>query len=245
MTTPPNNPARRPLIGVTTDREDAGEKYSSWFNYAKAVELAGGLPVLLPYKSDVSLAPMYFDRIDGLLLTGGSDLDPALFGETYNPNAHPIDPDRQRFELALLTEVELCRTPALGVCLGSQVMNVHRGGSLHQYLPELDRAGAIEHRKMSETVTRHAVQVDSASRLGAVIGGPTLSVNSYHKQAVNRLGRGLRVIATAPDGVIEGIEDASLPLFAAVQWHPERLLDEPGQLAPFQLLVDTASRRGE
>ena len=233
----------RPVIGVTLDRVDDKEQYLSTFTYAEAVIKAGGLPFLLPYKADLALIPLYVDQLDGMLFTGGSDLDPAAWGETYHPGTHPIDPDRQTFEMALLTEVERRRMPALGVCLGSQLMNVHRGGSLHQFLPELPRDGALEHRYVNEQLLRHDVTIDTASRLGSAIGGPVVSVNTYHKQAVNRLGHGLKIIATAPDGIIEGFEDDSLPLYAAVQWHPERLMDEPAHVAPFKLLVDVASRQ--
>ena len=232
---------KRPVIGVTVDRSDK-EQYQSPFTYAEAVIKAGGLPMLLPYKADLALVPAYVAELDGMLFTGGPDLDPAVYGETYHPGTSPIDPDRQKFETALLAEVERRRMPALGVCLGSQLMNIHRGGSLHQFLPDLARDGALEHRYINENLLRHDVTVDTQTRLGRLIGGPVVSVNTYHKQAVNRLGRGLKVIATAPDGVIEGFEDATLPLYAAVQWHPERLTDEAAHLAPFKLLVDVASR---
>ena len=237
-----NAKSSRPVIGVTLDRRDDKEQYMSPFTYAEAVIKAGGLPFLLPYRADLALVPEYLDQLDGMLFTGGSDLDPAVWGETYHPGTSPIDPDRQKFEMALLTEVERRRMPVLGVCLGSQLMNVHRGGSLHQFLPELQRENALEHRFINDNLLRHEVTVDTSSRLGRAIGGPVVSVNTYHKQAVNRLGQGLKVIATAPDGVIEGFEDDTLPLYAAVQWHPERLSDESAHLAPFKLLVEVASR---
>ena len=231
----------RPVIGITVDRCDTAERYESPFTYAKAIELAGGLPVLLPFKADVALVGAYLDLCQGLLLSGGPDLDPAAYGtESFHPKAEPIDPDRQRFEMALLGEVERRRTPVLGVCLGSQVMNVYRGGSLHQFLPEVDRPEALEHRKVGTEVKRHPAAVDVSTNLGAAIGTADLSVNTYHKQAVRQLGRGLRVVATAPDGIIEGFEDPTLPLFAAVQWHPERLAAEKEHLAVFRLLVERA-----
>jgi putative glutamine amidotransferase len=228
---------RRPRIGITVDYTDEPTgRYESPFTYAKAIEQAGGLPLLLPYKTDLSLIPQYVDLIDGMLFSGGADLDPALYGETYHPKAQPIDPDRQKFEFALLAEVEKRRTPVLGVCLGSQVMNVYRGGSLNQFLPDLGKD--LEHRKVGPEPTRHPVQVDTTSDLGKAIGQSNVSVNTYHKQSVKKLGKGLRVIATAPDGVIEGFEDPTFPLFAAVQWHPERLVSEAEHLAPFKLLVE-------
>jgi putative glutamine amidotransferase len=135
--------------------------------------------------------------------------------------------------------------PALGVCMGSQLMNVHRGGSMIQFLPDHDRPGAIEHRRLPHREpARHPVKIDTESQLGRAIapGKREVSVNTYHKQGIKTIGRGLRVVATAPDGIIEAFEDPTLPLFAAVQWHPERLLDEPEHLAPFHLLVEKAKK---
>ncbi|MDQ3440526.1 MAG: gamma-glutamyl-gamma-aminobutyrate hydrolase family protein, partial [Planctomycetota bacterium] len=167
-----------------------------------------------------------------------NDLDPSLYcDENWHPEAAKSEPARQCFELALGAEVEKRRMPTLGVCLGSQVMNVYRGGSLIQFLP--DEVKDIEHRCLDKSCPpRHAVKVDTESQLGRAIGKRDVSVNTYHKQAIRKIGRGLRVVATAPDGVIEGYEDPTYPLFAAVQWHPERLLDEAEHLAPFKLLVD-------
>jgi putative glutamine amidotransferase len=229
---------KRPVIGITVDSCDDGTKYESPVPYARAVEMAGGLPILFPFRTAAALVPAFVDLIDGMLFSGGNDLDPALYGEHWHPKTSPIDPGRQEFELAMLAEVERRRTPILGICLGSQLMNVHRGGSLHQFLPDLAGADPIEHRKVDPILKRHPVRLDPESAIGRVIGKTEVSVNTYHKQAVNRLGRGLRVIATAPDGVIEGFEDPSFPLYAAVQWHPERLADEPDHLAPFKLLVE-------
>jgi putative glutamine amidotransferase len=234
----------RPIIGITIDQHDKPELYESPMDYSKSVELAGGLPLLLPYRSDLSLIPQFVDLLDGLLFTGGDDLDPSLFDEARHPKAVAVDPLRQEFELALLAEVEKRRMPALGVCMGSQLMNVYRGGSLHQFLPDVDRDSALEHRKVGENLLRHDVEIDLNSKIGKAIGKPRISVNTYHKQSANRIGRGLKVIATAPDGVVEGLEDPSFPLFGAIQWHPERLSTEPEHLAPFKLLVQTAKSGG-
>lgn len=234
----------RPRIGITVDTADKRDQYESPFAYSAAVEHAGGLPLLIPYRIDLSLIPQIVDLCHGFLFSGGNDLDPALYGERYHAKAEPIDPPRQSFEMALLAEVEKRRLPALGICLGSQLMNTYRGGSLHQFLPELERNGPLEHRKLDEPSRRHAVSLDLSTRLGQVIGRgrAEISANTSHKQSVRQLGRNLRVIATAPDGVIEGFEDPSFPLFAAVQWHPERLHEEPEHLAPFQLLVQEAAK---
>jgi putative glutamine amidotransferase len=230
--------SKRPVIGVTVDNVDDAPRYMSTYTYAEAVERAGGLPILLPFRVDVGMIPQYVDMCDGLLFTGGNDLDPGLYcAECWHPKTVKVEPARQRFELALVAEVERRRMPALGVCFGSQVMNVHRGGSLIQFLP--DEYKDIEHRCIDKNAPpRHPVTVDTDTQLGRAIGKRDVSVNTYHKQAIRKIGKGLRVVATAPDGVIEGYEDPTFPLFAAVQWHPERLLDEPEHLAPFELLVE-------
>jgi len=226
------------------DYGDKPKQYMLPYDYTTSVERAGGLPWPLPFKSDLSLIPEFVDRLDGILFSGGDDLDPALFGETRHPNAEPIDPDRQRFELALIAEVEKRRMPALGICLGCQLMNVHRGGSLNQFLPDQQRDEALEHRRLApgDSTRRHAVKLEPGTRLAAAIGKGEISVNTRHKQSVNRTGKGLRVIAKAPDGVVEAIEDPSHPFFMAVQWHPENLSNEPEHLAPFKLLVEHARK---
>ncbi len=231
-----------PAIGVTMDRSDRSGRYELQCNYTAAIEKAGGLPWAIPYRTDQRLIPQIVDRLDGILFTGGDDLDPALYGQPWHPQAIRIDPERQRFELALLAEVEKRRLPALGICLGSQLMNVHRGGSLHQFLPDVARDVALEHRKLDRDEPRHAVALQSGSILACILGRTEMQVNTYHKQAIDRVGRGLRVIATAPDGVIEGLEDPAMPLFLAIQWHPERLCHEPDHLAIFKLLVDRSRR---
>lgn len=234
----------RPRIGITVDTHDSPGQYESPMAYATAVEKAGGLPLLLPYRSDLTLIPQYVEALNGILFSGGNDLDPSLYGETYHPRAEPIDPLRQRFEMALLQEVERRRLPALGICLGSQLMNVYRGGSLYQFLPELDLKPSIEHRKVADVAPRHEVELRPESLVAEALGKSAVNANSSHKQAVRKVGKGLRIIGMSPDGVVEGIEDPSFPLFLGVQWHPERLADEEDHLKLFRLLVDKASERG-
>jgi putative glutamine amidotransferase len=235
---------RRPVIGITMDHKDDGSAYMLTFDYARSIEAAGGLPFAIPYKTHPALIPQYVDLVDGVLFTGGNDLDPAAYGQDWHPKAQRIDPDRQQFEMALLAEVERRRTPVLGVCLGSQVMNVYRGGSLVQFLPDQDRDGALEHRKLNDDARRHPVRIEPGTVLAEAIGRPEIVANTRHKQAVATLGRGLRANAYAPDGVIEGIEDPTMPLFLAVQWHPENLSrSQPEHLAPFKLLVERAAQK--
>ena len=224
-----------------SDSADKPGKYALNFEYTRAIELAGGMPFPIPFLLDRQLIPELLDRVDGLLFTGGDDLNPSRFNQTLHPKAIPVHPHREDFEFALLEQAELKRIPLLGICMGCQVLNVHRGGDLHQFLPDLTRHNPIEHRKADRQQPRHHVTVDLSTRLGSVIDQKDLSVNTYHKQAIGKLGKGLQVVAMSPDGIIEAIEDPEYPLFAAVQWHPERLTDEPPHLRLFQMLVKASA----
>jgi putative glutamine amidotransferase len=237
---------KRPVIGITMDHRNEGGSYLLNFDYPKAVEAAGGLPLGIPYTADHSLIPQILDALDGVLFTGGNDLDPKLYGQEWHPKAVPVDPARQNFELALLAEVERRRLPVLAICLGCQLFNVFRGGTLHQFLPDIN--ARQDHRRAAEgePIRRHGIRIEPDSALGKAIRKSEISANTYHKQAVDKVGRGLRVTAISDDGIVEGLEDPTLPLFAAVQWHPERLVDEAEHLAPFRMLVEKAagSQRG-
>ena len=122
-------------------------------------------------------------------------------------------------------------------------MNVDRGGSLFQFLPDLSRDSALEHRKLNDDGRRHLVRIEPGTVLREAIGKDEIIANTRHKQAIDRVGHGLKIAARAPDGVVEGIEDPTMPLFLGVQWHPENLSDQPEHLAPFRLLVEKAKSR--
>lgn len=240
----------RPVIGITVDHNSrpvpgGGVEHTQYLlphHYGIAVEKAGGLPILLPYRTDLSLVPCYADLCAGFVFSGGNDYDPASFGEPRHPQAVPVDPARERFERALLAEIERRNRPVLGICGGCQLMNLHRGGSLHQFLPDLRLDAMLEHRRLSieEWARRHDVQVRRDSALARVLDADRVAANTSHKQAVHRLGRGLELSAAAPDGIVEGIEDPLRPFYIGVQWHPERQHDEPQHLRLFESLVRAA-----
>lgn len=230
-----------PVIGITRDAgAKPGPTESSFDYYASSVQKAGGTPLPIHYRDDLSGVSAVLDGLDGILFSGGNDLDPALYGQKWHPMAKPVDPRRQQWELALLAEADARCMPILGICLGCQLLNVHRGGSLIQFLPDFSRPEPIEHRKVHDVPLRHYVTIESNSILAQAIGKERISVNTYHKQAVDRVGRNLRITARATDNVIEAIEDASMLLFLGVQWHPERISDEPEHRAIFELLVRKA-----
>ncbi len=233
----------KPIIGLTRDSDGSPKSTDDRFVfYSQSVERAGGTPRSIFFRDCLEDVEKELDQVDGILLIGGDDLDPALYGQTWHPKAQPLDPRRQRWELALIAAADRRRMPTLGICLGCQVMNVHRGGSLHQFLPDLPRENPLEHRKVDGVLRRHDVTIDANSRLAREIGKTQVNVNTYHKQAIDRVGRGLVVTARATDGVVEAIEDPSMPLFVGVQWHPERISDEPEHLAIFRMLVEATAR---
>jgi putative glutamine amidotransferase len=243
----------RPLIGVTTSEmrqprrtnplpegDPPQPEMALGIVYARAVERAGGLPVVLPPLADDAV-PALVDRLAGVCLSGGPDLDPAAYGADPHPQLGAIEPSLDHFEVAVARRADALGIPALGICRGAQALNVARGGTLHQHLPDVTD-GSIAHRQTeSGRRTTHTVDVARGSRLAAIVGAGELDVNSFHHQAVAELGRGLRAVAWAPDGVIEGIEGDGDALYLGVQWHVETLVDRPRHAALFDALVAAAA----
>jgi putative glutamine amidotransferase len=212
----------RPVVGITTYVEQAS--WGAWqldaalipFMYVQALERAGARPLLVPPSEDGVEETL--DALDGLLFSGGSDLDPETYGAEAHPQTNGVRTDRDRAELALL-EAALARDmPVLAVCRGSQVLNVARGGDIVQHLPEV--VGDEKHRAVLGTFSEHPVRIEDDSRLGTLLG-ERAPVKSHHHQGLGRLGSGLRGVAWADDGTIEGVEDPSLRFALGVLWHPE------------------------
>ncbi|MFQ5894702.1 MAG: gamma-glutamyl-gamma-aminobutyrate hydrolase family protein [Nitrospinota bacterium] len=225
-----------PRIGITCDLKLRGipesrSKQEIHFlkgDYVRAVLSAGGLPILVPAQEDLEAAPEVLDALDGLLISGaGDDLEPSLYGEEVLPACGPLNPKRGRFELALAREAMARDLPLLGICGGTQVLNVAAGGSLYQDIPS-QIAGSLPHRPEGEAdFTYHGAEVESGSFLAELMGAARVRVNSYHHQSVKGVGRGFRVSARAEDGVVEAIEgEGEARFLLGVQWHPEALFDE-------------------
>jgi putative glutamine amidotransferase len=242
----------RPLIGVTTSevrlREHAhplpeGDppqpEMALGMVYMRAVEAAGGLPVVLPPLALEAVLPL-LDRLSGLCLSGGPDLDPTGYGAPPHPHLGPTEPQLDRFELALARRADARGLPVLGICRGAQALNVARGGTLHQHLADVTD-GTIEHRQtLPGRVPTHPVRIAPGSRLAGIMGVTEAEVNSFHHQAAQRLGTGLRAVAWAPDGVVEGLESVREPFLLGVQWHAETLVERPEQHRVFEALVAAA-----
>jgi len=209
--------------------------------YVDAVAGAGAAPLVFPALEDESAIDDLLDAADGLLLTGGADLDPSAWAEPLHPKADVMDARRQRTDLALIARAEARGMPVLGICLGCQEMAVARGGRLIQHLP--DEPGIrIDHGGGKGERVRHGVTIEAASRLAKIVGAGPLEVNSTHHQAVREPGRGMKIVARSPDGVIEAIEDQTPGrFFLAVQWHPEDLYAEPRHRALFEALARAAA----
>lgn len=235
----------RPVIGITTSFNDDESFHIMNRCYSTALISAGALLVMLPATDEPSVISGYADMIDGLVLSGGNDMDPTMYGEGQEWACGEINPVRDRFETRLFAEV-LGRgnKPILGICRGIQVMNVALGGSLYQDLQTDFSGKAIAHRqKQRSCYTSHTVQL--RGRLREFLGADVLPVNSHHHQALKATPDCFVPAAHAPDGVIEAAEHASHPFCIGVQWHPERLWDQPGgdlHRKLFEAFVDACRR---
>jgi putative glutamine amidotransferase len=214
----------RPRIGLTCYREQA--RWGAWDRtadllptaYADAVRGNGGAAMLLPPGGSPAEAEAVVDGVHGLLLTGGGDIEPVRYGAARHPETGPGRPDRDAWELTLVTAALDRDLPVLGICRGLQVLNVARGGTLVQYLP--DRVGHEGHRPIAGAHGRETVDVRPGTRLADLVG-TRVEVAAHHRQAVDRLGDGLHVVATAADGTTEAVELPGATWVLAVQWHPE------------------------
>ena len=229
------------MIGITTYVTQA--QWSYWDEeavlvpaaYVQALERAGGRPVLIP-PSEHGIEET-LDAVDGLVFSGGSDLDPDLYDQEPHDETFGVVPERDRAELALL-EAALARDlPVLAVCRGSQVLNVARGGDLVQHLPDL--VGDEKHKHTPGTFADHDITLQPGTRLASLLGDHA-PVKSHHHQGFGRVGDGLRVAAYAEDGTIEAVEDPSHPFALGVLWHPEAGED----LKLFEELVSAARAYG-
>ena len=245
------SPGARPLIGVTTSEvrtartlrkiphgEPTPHEFALGVWYPRAIERAGGMPVIIPPGGEQQVKEMV-QRLDGLCLPGGPDLDPATYGEAPHPKLGPIDPDIDRFELHMIRCADECEIPVFAICRGAQAINVAAGGTLIQHLPDV--GGAINHRQTAPgNTTSHEVRIESDSRLAEIAGPSDLDVNTFHHQGIERLGDGLRAVGWAPDGTIEALESDNGALWLGVQWHAETLIDHERHMALFDALIAAA-----
>jgi putative glutamine amidotransferase len=233
------------LIGITTAHMPHPEglpMVAVQESYVRSVLNAGGVPVLIPLGLQYSDLQVIFGRIDGILLTGGGDIDPQRFDGEAHPTVHQVDPERDEIEIWLAEESVRSGKPFLGICRGIQVINVAFGGSLYTDISS-QRPNSLAHewvpgRPWSHLA--HSIRVEEGSRLAEILGGTHFEVNSLHHQAISRIKDDFKITAFAPDDVIEAIEHTQHPFGIAVQWHPEWLQDHPPMQALFRAFVQAA-----
>jgi putative glutamine amidotransferase len=227
---PPRHASRPLLVAVTATVRlvDGVDRVRLNAAYIRALEGAGLVPLVVPPLANAEAATRILDVVSGLVLTGGEDLDPSLYGDAPHPALGPVNCARDVTELALLAGARERSLPTLAICRGIQVVNVGLGGTLIQDLPSQRKDVAAHELDDERRMRVHDVNVEPSSRLAEIVGAESVGVNSIHHQAVDRLGDAIRVSARADDGVIEGVEsDDPRWWMVGVQWHPEELTTTP------------------
>lgn len=242
--------ADAPLIGISVGALHTSPSGALYLavrpTYVRAVEMAGGAPILIPFQVGLTSLRRIYEQLDGLVFSGGGDVDPTRYGAaTISPHTAEVDPARDEVEIQLARWAVEDDKPLLAICRGVQVLNVALGGTLIQHIPAAV-PHALPHEAHSDEAFQrlaHEVTVASDSKLYAALGlnGDRLSVNSLHHQALAEIGRGLRVVARAGDGIVEGVEAPDRRFIVGVQWHPEALVDTvPSMRHLFEALVSAA-----
>ena len=236
--------APRIALGGVVRPWDGADRTGLNAAYVRSVIAAGGVPLMLSPLMGPSYAARALDGVDGLILTGGEDMDPAWYNAERSPLCHPPSRERDLFELALFATARQRELPILGICRGIQVINVALGGSLYQDLPS-ERPGPTDHNRAGSRSDRsHAIRLEPGSLAAEALGAESLSVNSFHHQAIRDLAPALVATGWSEDGLIEAVESGEgQPWMLAVQWHPEEMYAETG--APdhglFKALVERAA----
>jgi len=232
----------KPIIGITVSQAHKKDRLYNQIPsaYAEAIVKAGGLPLLVPIEYPLGQVFDLFERIDGLLLSGGGDIDIQAFNGDPHPAVSDVSIERDQLEFALLKGALQAQKPVLGICRGIQVINVALGGTLYTHIPD-QFDSKLEHSTSDEKgrgFLAHEIDLESNSKLGKIIGQSHFAVNSFHHQAIQRLAADLVVTAHASDGLIEAVEiPGDAFTLIGVQWHPECLLDLQIQLELFKAFV--------
>ncbi len=234
-----------PLIGISsenTHNEYGQAAIRSLRTYTQAVIKAGGVPVIIPGETPQDLRKILFSRLDGIILSGGNDIDPQLFNGEAHPAIGEIDPLRDACEMHLARMAIKKGKPILGICRGAQLINILLGGDLYTHIDD-QYPNNIAHNFYPDhprDLLSHRVRIDKSSKLFQIIREEEISVNSLHHQGIKTLAPQLAACAHAPDGLVEAVEIPEHPFALAVQWHPEWLPKEPSAQALFQALIDAA-----
>jgi putative glutamine amidotransferase len=247
----------RPLIAVTTSEVRPGTSVTPTrhgepsqlemalgLRYLHAIEAAGGVPVVVPPLQADCLDAL-LSRVAGVCLSGGPDLDPESYGERRHACLGPTESRLDIFELALAKAADARRLPTLAICRGMQLLNVARGGTLHQHLPDVVGGRIVHRQSLTGDRATHWVTLVPSSRVSQILDRRRAKVNSFHHQAIAKLGEGLAVTGRASDGTIESVEAVDRDFVVGVQWHAECLVDRAGQAALFRTFVDAACQYDE
>jgi putative glutamine amidotransferase len=220
----------KPLIGLTCGaiKRDTGELYHGVLvAYTKSIVQAGGIPLLIPPTMDETLLRATYEHVDGVLMTGGGDVDPVLYGMTDDGLVHNVQPERDATEINVAKWAAAEDKPLFGICRGSQVMNVALGGTLYRDIPaEYPHHNDVEHDlwgSKPRDFEAHSVEVKDGTHLARVLNTHSVMVNTLHHQSVKDIAPGLHPSAAAPDGIIEGVELPNARFYVGVQWHPEEM----------------------
>jgi len=232
---------QKPVIGITSYGMNEVGDYHLPAAYVNAVRRAGGLPVLLT--PDAGEADAVCRRLDGVILSGGGDMDPKYYNGRTHAEIYNIDPERDEGEFRVSAAVMALNLPTLAICRGVQMLNVYLGGTLHEHLPEVYGEGIL-HRRPPRLPTTHTVEITPGSKLSDILGKSGMEIVSWHHQCIKAVGQGLAVSARSRDGVIEAVEGDTHPWLIGVQWHPElTATTDPLQQKLFEALVTQARKR--
>ncbi|MEI3604121.1 gamma-glutamyl-gamma-aminobutyrate hydrolase family protein [Pseudogracilibacillus sp. SE30717A] len=216
-----------PVIGITPSINEDSHTYFVNIDNMNAIVQSGGTPIILPLIASTNNINQIADMIDGLYLTGGNDIDPTLFNEEPHPKLGRINPARDEYEIALTKKMIEQNKPVLGVCRGSQILNIALGGTMYQDIYSQKEGELLQHQQNAPADhSSHYIHVAENSLLSRLVGKDKIKVNSRHHQANDKLGSALTVSGTASDGVIEAIEGDSETFVLGLQWHPENLINK-------------------
>jgi len=241
----------KPVIGITTKTRFVGggtgssattEIQYSPLDYVDAVSRAGGIPILIPLVATEEAADAWLERMDGVILSGGMDVDPASYGQEPAKDMGGIDGPKDEMEEILTKKILSYGTPTLAICRGIQVVNVFAGGTLFQDVSAAADPPLKHSQRTTDERPTHSIAIEPGSCLEEVFGGCQARVNSYHHQCVDRVADGFRVTARAPDGIIEAIEHTEYPYLVCVQFHPELLTHLPEFLRLFESHVKACAK---
>ena len=230
------------LGGATPEADPPRTEMVLGMRYLEAIARAGGLAMVVPPLPGPAI-PELLDRVDGICLSGGPDLHPDAYGAEAHAELGPTEPRLDAFELALARAADERDMPILAICRGAQVLNVARGGTLHQHLPDVVGESIAHRQPHAAHEPAHGVTIAPESRLAAIVGRRELRVNSFHHQAAEALGERLSLTAWADDGTIEAFEAVDRSFQIGVQWHAECLVDNDEQAALFSALVEACAGR--